>query len=147
VFTHRFTFTDGKESDMNPVEYHLLLTIHLWCGATPNQYTVDSQLRDIWTSHIPGLPYETNGIQRFMYQLYQDPIFGPCPAAHDMTPGEFVTGGDLQTVKSVYVRLLPCGAAAGATIPAEIAAPELAKIDRKRKSKSASAVEKEQADD
>jgi hypothetical protein len=39
-----------------------------------------------------------------------------------MTPGEFVTGGDLQTVKSVYIRLLACGTApGGAAITAEIA--------------------------
>jgi hypothetical protein len=109
---------------MNPVQYHLLLTINLWCGATPSQYTIDSQLRDIWTAHVPGLSYEPSGIQRFMYQMYQDALFGPCPAAHNMTPGEFVTGGDLQTVKSVYVRLLACGTvAAGAAITADIAQP------------------------
>jgi hypothetical protein len=81
---------------MNPIQYHLLLTIHLWCGANPNQYTIDSQLRAIWAAHIPGLPYEPNGIQRFMFQMYQDALFGPCAAAHGMTPGEFVTGGERQ---------------------------------------------------
>ncbi len=100
---------------MNQVEYHLKLTIYLWCGATPAQYSIDSQLRDIWSSHIPGLAYEPIGIQRFMYQMYQDALFGPCPQAHNMTPGEFLTGGDLQTVKSVYTRLLPCGSAPGPT--------------------------------
>jgi hypothetical protein len=109
---------------MNPVQYHLLLTIHLWCGATPNQYTIDSQLRDIWSSHVPGVPYEPTGIQRFMFQMYQDPLFGPCPAAHNMTPGEFVTGGDLQTVNSVYIRLLACGTVPGGpAITAEVAEP------------------------
>jgi hypothetical protein len=99
---------------VNQVEYHLKLTIYLWCGATPPQYSIDSQLRDIWGSHIPGVAYETAGIQRFMHQMYQDALFGPCPAAHNMTPGEFITGGDLQTVKSVYTRLLGCGSAPGA---------------------------------
>jgi hypothetical protein len=109
---------------MNPIQYHLLLTIHLWCGANPNQYTIDSQLRAIWAAHIPGLPYEPNGIQRFMYQMYQDALFGPCAAAHAMTPGEFVTGGDLQTVRDVYIRLLACGTAPGvAAITADIAQP------------------------
>ena len=109
---------------MNPVEYHLKLTIYLWCGATPTQYVIDSQLRDIWAAHVPGLPYEPNGIQKFMYQMYQDALFGPCPAAHQMTPGEFVTGGDLQTVKAVYVRLLGCGTLpGGAAIAADIAQP------------------------
>jgi hypothetical protein len=98
---------------MNPVEYHLKLAIYLWCGASPSQYTIDSQLRDIWGAHVPGLPYEPTGIQKFMYQMYQDPLFGPCAAAHNMTPGEFVTGGDLQTVKAVYVRLLACGTVPG----------------------------------
>lgn len=100
---------------MNQVEYHLKLTIYLWCGATPVQYSVDSQLRDIWAAHIPGLAYETAGIQRFMQFMYQDALFGPCPAAHNMTPGEFVTGGDLQTVKAVYGRLLGCGSAPSPT--------------------------------
>ncbi|MGD0734853.1 MAG: hypothetical protein ABR976_06885 [Terracidiphilus sp.] len=102
---------------MNPIEYHLKLTISLWCGANPTQYTIDSQLRDIWTAHVPGLAYEPVGIQRFMYQMYADPLFGACSAAHNMTPGEFVTGGDLQTVRSVYVRLLGCGTG---PIPAQI---------------------------
>lgn len=117
---------------MNPVQYHLLLTIKLWCGAAPDQYTIDSQLRDIWSAHVPGLAYEPIGIQRFMFQMYQDPLFGPCPAAHGMTPGEFVTGGDLQTVKSVYVRLLPCGTApGGVAITAEIAQPWPAEPEKK----------------
>jgi hypothetical protein len=100
---------------MNQVEYHLKLTIYLWCGATPQQYTIDSQLRDIWAAHIPGVGYEPVGIQRFMYQLYHDALFGPCAAAHNMTPGEFLTGGDLQTVKAVYGRLLNCGSSPGPT--------------------------------
>lgn len=41
-----------------------------------------------------------------------------------MTPGEFFAGGDLQTVKSVYVRLLGCAAVPGAmTIAADGARP------------------------
>jgi len=117
---------------MNPVQYHLLLTIRLWCGATPDQYTIDSQLRDIWAAHVPGLAYEPIGIQRFMYQMYQDPLFGPCPAAHNMTPGEFVTGGDLQTVRSVYIRLLPCGTVpGGAAITADVAQSWSAEPEKK----------------
>ena len=58
-----------------------------------------------------------------MYQLYQDPIFGPCPAAHEMTPGEFLTGGDIQTVRTVYNRLLGCGAATAPMITAEVGSP------------------------
>lgn len=107
---------------MSPIEYHLTPTIYLWCGASPNGYSVDSQLRDIWSANVPGLPYEPAGIQKFMYQMYRDQIFGPCPAAHNMTPGEFVTGGDLQTVKSVYVRLLGCGVPP-TTITADVASP------------------------
>ena len=93
---------------MNQVEYHLKLVIYQWCGATPNQYAIDSQLRDIWKSHVPNLDYDTYGVPRFMKQLYGDALFGPCPAAHGMTPGEFITGGDLQTARSVYTRLLSC---------------------------------------
>lgn len=111
---------------MNPVEYHLKLTIYLWCGATPSQYSIDSYLPQIWVAHIPGLAYETVGVQRFMHQLYQDALFGPCPAAHGMTPGEFVKGGDLQTVRSVYVRLLSCGATGGvSTIASSVLQPWL----------------------
>jgi hypothetical protein len=125
---------------VNPVQYHLLLTIHLWCGADPDQYTIDSQLRDIWAARIPGLPYEPSGIQRFMHQMYQDALFGPCSAAHTMTPGEFVSGGDLQTVKSVYVRLSPCGKEPGiAAIVADNEKPwavEEEKGTRERKSGS-----------
>lgn len=105
---------------MNPIQYHLALVINRWCGTVPTGYTGDSQLRDIWSGRIPGLPYEPTGIQRFIYTLYQDPIFGLCPAAHQMTPGEFVSGGDLQTVKSVYVRLLSCGTT-GPNLTASIA--------------------------
>lgn len=97
---------------MNQVEYHLKLVIYLWCGAVPTQYTIDSQLRDIWKAQGSNLDYDTYGVPKFMAQLYADALFGPCPAAHSMTPGEFITGGDLQTVRSVYTRLLACGSTA-----------------------------------
>lgn len=105
---------------MNPVEYHLKLIIYLWSGATAQQYSIDSQLRDIWNAHVPGLLYESVGISQFMHKMYQDPVFGPCPAAHDMTPGEFLTGGDLQTVKAVYVRLQGCGTLPGAVVASDL---------------------------
>jgi hypothetical protein len=109
---------------MNPVEYHLKLTIYLWCGAKPAQYSIDSHLSDIWTAQVPGLAYDTVGVQKFMQTMYQDALFGPCPAAHNMTPGEFLKGGDLQTVKSVYVRLIACGTVGGAaSITAEVGQP------------------------
>jgi hypothetical protein len=93
---------------MNPVEYHLKQVIYRWCTATPNQYVVDSVLRDIWSAHVPQIPYEPEGIKKFFVTLYQDPFFLNCTAAHHMTPGEFLAGGDLQTVKQVFTRLLPC---------------------------------------
>ncbi|MGO9270301.1 MAG: hypothetical protein ACLQOO_08630 [Terriglobia bacterium] len=103
---------------MDPVEYHLKLAIYHWCGAAPGQYVVDSQLRDIWAAHIPALPYEPEGIRRFHQALYSDGFFSGCPAAQGMIPGEFMTGGDLQTVRQIYNRLLPC-----ATGPVDAGAP------------------------
>ena len=93
---------------MDPVGNELQLVIYRWCGASPTQYTIDSQLRDIWGSHVPTVAYEPMGISRFFQVMYADPLFSGCSAAHSMTPGEFLTGGDLQTVKAVYTRLLPC---------------------------------------
>jgi hypothetical protein len=93
---------------VDQVEYHLKLVINLWCGAAPSQYTVDSQLRDIWGPQVPGLDYDIHGVPRLMQQIYQDPLFGPCPSAHAMTPGELITGGGLQTFSSVYMQLFPC---------------------------------------
>jgi len=95
---------------MNPVEYHLKYVIYQWCGVKPDQYTVDSQLRDIWGGRIPTPAYEPDGIHRLMGCMYADVLFGPCPSAHAILPGEFFKGGDLQTVRSLYIRLLPCGA-------------------------------------
>ncbi|HXN97868.1 MAG TPA: hypothetical protein VN881_02275 [Candidatus Acidoferrales bacterium] len=108
---------------MNPIEYHLKLTIYLWCGANPNQYTIQSQLRDIWNTHVPGVNYEPAGIARFMHQMYGDAVFGSCGAAQNMTQGEFISGGDLQTVNSVYVRLQACASSAAAKIATEATPP------------------------
>src|SRR5579872_5141021 len=94
---------------MTQTEYHLKLAIYHWCGVTPDKYVPDSNLRDIWASNIPTVSYEPEGIQRFFQTLYTDPFFTACPAAHTLRPGEFIKGGDLQTVGQVYVRLLTCG--------------------------------------
>jgi hypothetical protein len=98
---------------MNPVEYHLKLTIRLWTGAAPASYTSASQLRDIWS--VPGEAYEPIGIQKFMTLMYSDPLFKSCPAAHGITPNRFYTGGDLQTFDDLYQELLPCGSAGPAS--------------------------------
>jgi hypothetical protein len=94
---------------MSPVEYHLKQVIWHWCEATPDQYVPDSQFRDIWAGKIPQIPYEPEGIRRFFVALFQDPFFANCTAAQNLRPGEFLKGGDLQTVKQLYVRLLNCG--------------------------------------
>jgi len=69
--------------------------------------------RDIWS--VPGEAYEPIGIQKFMTQMYSDPLLKSCPMAHNITPNRFYTGGDLQTFDDLYQELLPCGAAAPAT--------------------------------
>jgi hypothetical protein len=92
---------------MDPVAHELQLVIYRWCGASPTQYSINSQLRDIWASHVPAVAYEPMG-QRFFQTLYSDPLFSGCTAAQSLTPGELLTGGDLQTVQSIYTRLLPC---------------------------------------
>jgi hypothetical protein len=94
---------------MNPVEYHLKLTIRLWTGAAPSSYGPTSQLRDIW--NVPAEAYEPIGIQKFMTLMYSDPVFKACPAAQNITSNRFFTGGDLQTFDDLYQELLPCGAA------------------------------------
>jgi hypothetical protein len=101
------------EYPMNPVEYHLKLTIRLWTGAAPSSYSSGSHLRDIWS--VPGEAYEPIGIQKFMMLMYSDPLFKSCPAAQNITPNRFYTGGDLQTFHDLYQELLPCGAAGPAT--------------------------------
>lgn len=93
---------------MDLVEYHLKLVINLWCGASPSQYTVDSELRDIWQEQVPNLDYDTDGVPSFLKHLYQDSLFSTCTAAHNITPGELITGGGLQTFSSVYLQLTPC---------------------------------------
>ena len=93
---------------MDLVEYHLKLVINLWCGAVPSQYTVDSQLRDIWSEQVPSLDYDTYGVTSFMKQMYNDSLFSSCPAAHNITPGELITGGGLQTFSAIYIELTPC---------------------------------------
>ena len=98
---------------MNPVEYHLKLTIKIWTGASPSSYQPTSQLRDIWS--VPAEAYEPIGIQKFMTLMYSDPLFKSCPAAQNITPNRFYTGGDLQTYDDLYQELLPCGAAGPAT--------------------------------
>jgi hypothetical protein len=94
---------------MSPTEYHLKQAIWYWCGATPGQYVPDSQFRDIWAGRVPQIPYEPEGIRRFFVALSHDPFFANCPAAQNLQPGEFLKGGDLQTVSQLYVRLLNCG--------------------------------------
>jgi hypothetical protein len=98
---------------MNPVEYHLKLTIRLWTGAAPGSYQPTSQLRDIW--NVPAEAFEPIGVQKFMTQMYSDPLFKSCPAAQNITPNRFYTGGDLQTYDDLYQELLPCGASGAAT--------------------------------
>jgi hypothetical protein len=94
------------------VEYHLKLVIHLWCGAVPSQYSPDSQLRDIWQSQVANLDYDTYGVPRLRMQIFRDALFGSCQAAHDQTTGEFLTGGGIQTVGTLYLQLLPCAQSA-----------------------------------
>jgi hypothetical protein len=98
-----------EEIAMTVVEYHLKLVLLYWCGAKPDQYTPDSYLRDIWEGRVPQVPYEPEGIKQVFQRLYADPVFLSCPAAHNLQPGEFLKGGDLQTVRQLYMRLLPCG--------------------------------------
>jgi hypothetical protein len=93
---------------MNQAEYHLKLVINLWCGAVPSQYALDSQLRDIWAMQVPNLDYDTFAITRLLSQIYKDPLFGICPAAHNLTPGLFINGGGIQTVNTLLVELLSC---------------------------------------
>lgn len=93
---------------MDLVEYHLKLVINLWCGAAPSQYTVDSQLRDIWQEQVPNLDYDTYGVPSFMKQMYRDSLFSSCTAAHNITSGELITGGGLQTFSAIYMELTPC---------------------------------------
>jgi hypothetical protein len=95
---------------MSPTEYHLKLAIYHWCGALPTQYVPDSLFRDIWTGKIPQISYEPEGIRRLFVALFEDPFFANCTAAHNLVPGEFVKGGDLQTVRQLFVRLVNCGA-------------------------------------
>ena len=105
---------------MDLVEYHLKLVINLWCGAVPAQYTDDSQLRDIWQEQVPNLDYDTYGVPNFMKEMYQDSLFSSCTSAHDITSGELIAGGGLQTFSSVYMALAPCANSpilAKATLP------------------------------
>jgi hypothetical protein len=94
---------------MSPTEYHLKLAIWHWCAASPDQYVPDSLFRDIWGGKISQIPYEPEGIRRLFVALMQDPYFANCTAAHNLRPGEFLKGGDLQTVKQLFIRLLNCG--------------------------------------
>jgi hypothetical protein len=110
---------------MNQAEYHLKLVINLWCGAVPSQYSLDAQLRDIWAMQVPNLDYDTFAITRLLTQIYQDPLFKGCPAAHNLTPGLFMAGGGIQTVNTLLLELLPC---AGASPLAEVTKP-MAKRD------------------
>jgi hypothetical protein len=93
---------------MTQIEYHLKLAIYHWCGADPSKYVPDSFLRDVWSALIPQIPYEPEGIRRLGMSIYGDPIFQGCTAAHNLVPQEFFKGGDIQTVKQLYIRLLPC---------------------------------------
>src|SRR6478672_1330665 len=95
---------------MTAAEYHLKLAIWHWCGVTPDKYVPDSELRAIWAGNVPGqILYEGEGIRRLFVKLYGDPFFAQCPSAHNLRPGEFVKGGDLQTVMELYKRFLACG--------------------------------------
>ena len=94
---------------MNQAEDHLKLVINLWSGAVPSQYTAESQLRDIWSTQVPNLDYDTYAVARLLNQIYKDPLFGTCQAALSLTPGLFITGGGIQTVSTLLVSLLSCG--------------------------------------
>jgi hypothetical protein len=93
---------------MTATEYHLKIAIYRWCGATTDKYVPASNLRDIWSANVPQVPYEPEGIRRLGQSIYADPMFQGCIAAHNLTPGEFAKGGDVQTVGQLYARLLPC---------------------------------------
>jgi hypothetical protein len=93
---------------MNQAEYHLKLVINLWCGAVPSEYKLDAQLRDVWAMKVPNLDYDTYAVTRLLSQIYQDPLFKTCPAAQELTPGLFITGGGIQTVNTLLVQLMPC---------------------------------------
>jgi hypothetical protein len=93
---------------MNQAEYHLKLVINLWCGAAPAEYTLDAQLRDVWAMKVPDLDYDTYAVTRLLSQIYEDPLFKACPAAQELTPGLFITGGGIQTVNTLLVQLMSC---------------------------------------
>jgi len=93
---------------MTQVEYHLKLAFWYWCAANPSQYTPDSNLGAIWQAHQAAIPYQPDGVKRLYLTLMNDPVFQNCTAVHNLIPGEFYVGGDLQTVKQLFVRLLIC---------------------------------------
>ena len=88
--------------------YHLASAIFRWIGAKPNQYALESKLRDMWDNHFPSVGYEPEGIRRLHSHLGEDPFFGSCHSFQSITPGELVKGGDLQTVGQLFGRLQGC---------------------------------------
>jgi len=93
---------------VDPTADHMKGAIFRWVQKTPQQYAFKSRLRDIWDSKYPSVDYQTEGIRLLHYHFGEDPFFSACPSFQGITPGELVTGGDLQTVEQLYYRLQGC---------------------------------------
>lgn len=94
---------------MDQVAYHLGIVIWRWCRAEPGSYGMGERLGDLWRRAYPTTPrYDPDGILALLPKIYSDPLFVICPAALNLTPGHFVTGGALQTVLDLYNHLRPC---------------------------------------
>jgi len=92
---------------MNQVAYHLTNAIYRWCGLQPGQYGPTLPLSNIWAT-TSGSPYLWNGVNALLTEIYNDPFFNNCPAAHNLTQTMFGAGGGIRTPQDLYLSLKSC---------------------------------------
>lgn len=71
-------------------------------------YTADETLAFLWTQCRHGAPFDNFAINQLLQSI--DTFYGSCLAQHgeSITFGEFLPGGDLQTVGNLDDRLADC---------------------------------------
>jgi hypothetical protein len=95
-------------SDGDQIYYHVQSVIFRWCGAAAGTYGSAAALQDLWSQAYSDVDYDSEGIHRLLSRVYDDPLFQECAQAHELTPGMFVAGGEIQTVDDLYSSLTPC---------------------------------------
>lgn len=94
---------------MDQVFYHVGIVVNQWSNHEPGTYGMDKDLQALWTEAFPiNPPYNPNGIVQLLFRINHDSLFATCQQALHLSPGHFIKGGSIQTVRHLYEALRFC---------------------------------------